>query len=86
MLAVLVERQTIKDFYEVEEFARLVGKAEFTVREWCRLGRINAQKAAFPAGSAFAAWVISHQELLPLSCQRRTASANIAAAREEQRA
>src|SRR5437763_224888 len=44
MLAVLVERQTVKDFYEIEEFARLVGKAEFTAREWCRLGRIRAEK------------------------------------------
>ncbi|MGH7173464.1 MAG: hypothetical protein ACRELG_24545 [Gemmataceae bacterium] len=37
-LAILVERQTVKDFYEIEEFAKLVCKAEFTVREWCRLG------------------------------------------------
>jgi predicted site-specific integrase-resolvase len=34
----------VKDFYEVEEFARLVGKAAFTVREWARLGRIHAIK------------------------------------------
>ena len=32
MLAVLVERQTVRDWYGTEEFARLVGKAEFTVR------------------------------------------------------
>lgn len=63
MLAVLVERQTIKDFYEVEEFARLVGKAEFTVREWARLKRISAQKRKSGRG-AFASWVISHDELL----------------------
>lgn len=63
MLAVLVERQTIKDFYEVEEFARLVGKAEFTVREWARMKRIRAQKRKSGRG-AFASWVISHDELL----------------------
>lgn len=63
MLAVLVERQTIKDFYEVEEFARLVGKAAFTVREWARLGRIRATKRKSGRG-AFASWVISHDELL----------------------
>jgi hypothetical protein len=34
MLAVLVERQTVRDFYSIEEFARLVGKAEFTCREY----------------------------------------------------
>jgi hypothetical protein len=63
MLTVLVERQTVKDWYTTEEFARLVGKAEFTVREWCRLGRIEAEKRKSGRG-AFPAWVISHQELL----------------------
>lgn len=46
MLAVLVERQTVKDFYEVEEFARLVGRSAFTCREWCRRSRIRAEKRA----------------------------------------
>ncbi len=63
LLASLVERQTIKDWYPTEEFARLVGKAEFTVREWARLGRIKAEKRKSGRG-AFAAWVISHDELL----------------------
>ena len=63
MLTVLVDRQTIKDFYEVGEFARLVRKAPFTVREWCRNNRIRATKRMSGRG-AFPAWVISHQELL----------------------
>ncbi len=63
MLTALVERQTIKDFYEVEEFARLVGKAAFTVREWARLGRIRAEKRQSGRGK-HPAWVVSHQELL----------------------
>lgn len=63
MLAVLVAQQTIKEFYEVEEFARLVRKACFTVREWARLGRINGQKRGSGRG-AHAAWVFSHAELL----------------------
>jgi hypothetical protein len=62
LLSVLVERQTVKDYYSTDEFARIVGKAEFTVREWARLGRINAKKRKSGRG-AFAAWVISHQEL-----------------------
>jgi Helix-turn-helix domain len=62
LLSVLVERQTLKDYYSTDEFARIVGKAEFTVREWARLGRINAKKRKSGRG-AFAAWVISHQEL-----------------------
>jgi len=45
-LAALVEHQTVKDWYSTEEVASLLGKAEFTVREWCRLGRIRAEKRA----------------------------------------
>ncbi len=63
MLAVLIERQMVREFYEVEEFARIVGKAPFTVREWARLGRINAQKRGSGRG-LHAAWVFSHAELL----------------------
>lgn len=62
MLSALVERQTVKDFYEVEEFARLVGKSCFTCREWCRLGRIQARKKGSGRG-AHTAWAISHEEL-----------------------
>src|ERR1700722_5360567 len=61
LVVILVERKTVKDYYEVEEFARLVGKAAFTVREWCRLGRIHAAKRISGRG-AFAAWVVSHDE------------------------
>ena len=62
LLGMLVEKQTIKDWYTTEEFAKAVGKAEFTVREWCRLGRIHAQKRKSGRG-AFASWVASHAEL-----------------------
>jgi hypothetical protein len=63
MLAALVERQAAKEWYTTEEFARVVGKAEFTVREWCRLGRIRAQKRRSGRG-AFPSWVVAHDELL----------------------
>jgi hypothetical protein len=63
MLSVLVERQTLKDFYEADEFAKLAGKAPFTVREWARLGRIRAEKRRSGRG-AFGSWVISHAEWL----------------------
>jgi hypothetical protein len=63
LLTALLHRQTIKDYYEVEEFARLVGKACFTVREWARLGRINGSKRSSGRG-AHAAWVFSHTELV----------------------
>jgi hypothetical protein len=63
MLAVLIERQTTKDWYDVAEFARLVGKAEFTCREWARLGRIRAEKRRSGRGAS-PEWAISHAEWL----------------------
>lgn len=63
MLSQLVERQTVKEFYAVEEFARLVGREAFTCREYCRLGRIHALKKSSGRGK-HASWVIPHAELL----------------------
>jgi hypothetical protein len=63
LLAVLVERQQVREYYSVEEFARIVNRAEFTCREWCRHGRINAEKKESGRG-AYASWTISHTELL----------------------
>jgi hypothetical protein len=63
MLAKLVERQAVKEFYTPEEFARLVGREAFTCREYCRLGRIRAIKKASGRGK-HASWVIPHDELL----------------------
>ena len=63
MLVVLVERQQVREWYSVEEFARTVGRSEFTCREWCRHGRIHAEKKDSGRG-AYAAGVISHAELL----------------------
>jgi hypothetical protein len=63
LLLVLVERQRIQDWYSPEDFARLVGKAPFTVREWCRLGRLKASKRESGRG-AYQGWAISHDEFL----------------------
>jgi hypothetical protein len=62
MLSLLVERQTIKAFYTVDEFATLVGKSCFTCREWARLGRVHAEKRQSGRGAHFE-WVFSHAEL-----------------------
>lgn len=55
--------ETVKDWYSIEEAAIIFGKAPFTVREWCRQGRINAKKKKSGRGK-YQAWVISHDELL----------------------
>jgi hypothetical protein len=63
MLSVLVERQQVRDFYQIDEFAKLAGKAPFTCREWARHGRIRADKRKSGRGAS-PGWVVSHQEWL----------------------
>ena len=63
MLGVLLAQQAVREWYEIEEFAKLVGKSCFTCREWCRLGRIRADKKLSGRG-AYARWVVSHEEYL----------------------
>ena len=63
LLLVLVDRQQVREFYEIEEFARLAGREPFTCREWARRGRIRAVKKLSGRG-AHAGWVVSHDELL----------------------
>jgi hypothetical protein len=59
----LLRSRQIKDYYSPAEAGKVLGKAEFTVREWCRLGRVNAQKRRSGRGR-FQEWVISHAELM----------------------
>ena len=63
LLQALVQRESVKEWYTTEEFGRLVGKAEFTIREHCRLGRLRASKKISGRG-AHPQWVLSHDELL----------------------
>jgi len=61
----LVQQKTIKDWYTTAETAAILGKSEYTVREWCRQGRVQARKRACGRGRA-KEWVISHDELTRL--------------------
>src|SRR5262249_32936636 len=63
MVASLLERQRVQEWYTTAEAAALLGKAEFTIREGCRLGRIRAEKRRSGRG-AHPAWVVAHEELL----------------------
>ena len=62
VLQMLVRQQTIKDWYSTDEVAEVLGKSSFTVREWCRLGRIRAQKRQCRRGLS-QEWIICHEEL-----------------------
>jgi hypothetical protein len=58
----LVGQRTIKDFYTTDEVAEILGKAPFTVREWCRHGRVKAEKRDCGRGNT-KEWMISRAEL-----------------------
>ena len=60
---VLKEQAPAKDWYRVEEFAKLEDLAPYTVREHCRLGRLRAEKTASGRGNV-PEWRIPHAELV----------------------
>lgn len=62
LLASLVEQRVAKEWYSTAEAAAILRRAEFTVREWCRLGRVRAEKKKSGRGPA-SEWMISHAEL-----------------------
>lgn len=53
---------TPREYYSVPEFADLVERNVYTVREWCRLERINAEKCETGRGEA-KNWKIPADEL-----------------------
>ena len=63
----LLQERTVQEYYSTSAVAQQLGKAEFTVREWCRLGRIRAEKRRCGRGHALE-WMerIRSEGLLPL--------------------
>lgn len=59
----IAEQRAAKEFYTTAEVAEIVGRAEFTVREWCRQKRIDAVKHKDGSGRK-REWRVSHDELL----------------------
>jgi len=64
-LALLVRERVVKDWYATAEVAEQLGRAEYTVREWCRQGRIRARKKPCGRGKG-GEWLVSHEELTRL--------------------
>lgn len=53
-----------KDWYTCSEIAAILGRRPYTVREWCRYGRIHAEKRSGVGRGSEEAWRISHDELV----------------------
>ncbi len=53
----------VKEFYTVVEMAAIVKRKPYTVREWCRHGRIRAEKRRCGHGRN-KDWQVSHDELV----------------------
>jgi hypothetical protein len=64
----LLLQNTVKEWYTTEEVAAIVGKAQFTIREWCRHGRINASKRDCGRGNS-KEWIISRDELMRIQTE-----------------
>jgi DNA-directed RNA polymerase specialized sigma24 family protein len=62
LLVSLVEQKPMKEWLTTAEAGEVLGRAEFTVRQWCRLGRIHCQKKMTGRGRHLA-WVISREEI-----------------------
>ena len=51
-----------QNYYSTADAAKILGRAEWTIREHCRLGRVHAEKRASGRGAA-KEWMISAEEL-----------------------
>lgn len=61
-LRMLLKERVVKKYYSTAEVATILGKAEFTIREWCRNFRCIATKRPCGRGNS-KEWMISHEEL-----------------------
>ena len=51
-----------RDWYSIAEVASMLSRADFTVREWARLGRVYASKRACGRGPT-QEWIIAAEEV-----------------------
>ena len=64
----LLSERIEQEYYSTRDVAEILGKADFTVREWCRHARINAEKRASGRGRS-KEWMISDHELRRLQSE-----------------
>lgn len=64
----LAQERVAQKYYSTADAAKLLGKADFTVREWCRNHRIRAEKRSCGRGNT-QEWMISHEELARIQAE-----------------
>lgn len=67
-LQILLQQRVVQASYSTAAAARVLGKADFTVREWCRHHRIHAEKRPCGRGNS-QEWMISHEELTRIQAE-----------------
>jgi hypothetical protein len=58
----VASKVVVKEWYTTNEVAHILTRRPYTVREWCRLGRVNATRTHAGRGEV-EEWRISHLEL-----------------------
>lgn len=58
----LAGRPRAKEWYSTQEAAEILKKRPYTVRNWCRMGRVRAEKIEAGRG-VDGEWRISHEEI-----------------------
>jgi len=64
----LVRQRQIQDWYDTKTLAEILRKSQHRVREWCRLGRVHAEKRPCGRGTS-KEWMISHEELMRIKSE-----------------
>jgi transposase len=64
-LTELLLQRTAKEWYSTAEVAEILERSDYTVREWCRQGRIRAKKKLCGRGKG-GEWLVSHNEVTRL--------------------
>ena len=62
ILEALARERAVKEWYSTADLAAVLGRAEYTVREWCRQGRVQACRTAHARGP-HPEWRVAHAEV-----------------------
>lgn len=68
VLLTLLEQRQVQDWYDTKTVADILKKSAYSVREWCRLGRVRAEKRSCGRGTS-KEWMVSHDELMRIKSE-----------------